>query len=186
MATAKMEIDALLADSFKELAAGKAVEKITIKEITDKAGVIRPTFYNHFQDKYELVEWIIRHELMDPIRPLLDNHMINAAVLLLLMNVEKDKKYYKSISRMEGQDSFESIATKCVKDELLRIMPDGNMKAVTGHPWLNKNMVAAYFARNMSTVVSDWIQSDFAVSAQEMAQVYELLMSTALEDFLEE
>ena len=53
-------IDTLLAESLKELTIKQPIEKITIKEITDKAGVIRPTFYNHFQDKYELLEWIIR------------------------------------------------------------------------------------------------------------------------------
>ena len=56
-------VDALLAESFKELALRQPIEKITIKEITDKAGLIRPTFYNHFQDKYELLEWIIMTEL---------------------------------------------------------------------------------------------------------------------------
>ena len=56
----KTDIDQLLAKSLKEIAVRRPVEKITIKEITDKAGVIRPTFYNHFQDKFELIEWIIR------------------------------------------------------------------------------------------------------------------------------
>ena len=51
---AKMPVDQMLADSLKELALIRPMEKITIKEITDKAGVIRPTFYKHFQDKYEL------------------------------------------------------------------------------------------------------------------------------------
>ena len=44
-------VDILLAESLKELTGNHPIEKITIKEITDKAGVIRPTFYNHFQDK---------------------------------------------------------------------------------------------------------------------------------------
>ena len=44
----KSAIDTLLAESFKELALKQPIEKITIKEITDKAGVIRPTFYKHF------------------------------------------------------------------------------------------------------------------------------------------
>ena len=60
-------IDTLLAESLKELTIKQPIEKITIKEITDKAGVIRPTFYNHFQDKYELLEWIIRTELLEPV-----------------------------------------------------------------------------------------------------------------------
>ena len=48
----KNAIDTVLAESLKELSESRPLEKITIKEITDKAGVIRPTFYNHFQDKY--------------------------------------------------------------------------------------------------------------------------------------
>ncbi len=48
----KGAVDTLLAESLKELALCRPVEKITIKEITDKAGVIRPTFYHQFQDKY--------------------------------------------------------------------------------------------------------------------------------------
>ena len=52
--------------SLIELSAKKPIDKITIKEITDKDGVIRPTFYNHFQDTYELIEWIIKTELLEP------------------------------------------------------------------------------------------------------------------------
>ena len=47
---AKSAVDTLLAEALKELAEKHPIEKITIKEITDRAGVIRPTFYNHFQD----------------------------------------------------------------------------------------------------------------------------------------
>ena len=73
----KNAVDTLLAESFKELTLKQPIEKITIKEITDKAGVIRPTFYNHFQDKYELLEWIIMSQIIEPIGPLLQNGMVH-------------------------------------------------------------------------------------------------------------
>ena len=44
----------LIANSFKELLLQNSFEKITIKMITDHANVIRPTFYNHFHDKYHI------------------------------------------------------------------------------------------------------------------------------------
>ena len=44
----------LLALSFKELIMKMPFEKITVKMITEGADVIRPTFYKHFQDKYEI------------------------------------------------------------------------------------------------------------------------------------
>ena len=91
----KGAVDTLLAESLKELALCRPVEKITIKEITDKAGVIRPTFYHHFQDKYELLEWIILTELLEPIQPLLENRMINEALVLLFTNIEKERFVWK-------------------------------------------------------------------------------------------
>ena len=51
----RINVDQRLAESFKQLLIKNPIEKITIKDITDGAGVIRPTFYNHFQDKYDLL-----------------------------------------------------------------------------------------------------------------------------------
>ena len=89
----KRDTARLLADSFKELACRRPVEKITIKEITDRAGVIRPTFYNHFQDKYELLEWIISQDLIEPIRPFVRSGLTTQAMTFLFLNVEKEKEF---------------------------------------------------------------------------------------------
>lgn len=118
----KSAIDTLLAESFKELALKQPIEKITIKEITDKAGVIRPTFYNHFQDKYDLLEWIIDKELLEPVEPLIQNGMINEALVLLFSGIEREKEFYTKASRLEGQNSFGSIAQSCVERVLLQVI----------------------------------------------------------------
>ena len=48
----------LLAASLKELSALKPVDKITVREIAQNCGFTAKTFYNHFRDKYDLIEWI--------------------------------------------------------------------------------------------------------------------------------
>ena len=35
-----------------------------ITEITDKCGLKRQTFYNHFKDKYDLIKWIYLNEVI--------------------------------------------------------------------------------------------------------------------------
>lgn len=65
--------------------------------------MIRPTFYNHFQDKYELLEWIIDTQLIAPAEPLIQNGMVNEALVLLFSNIEKEKEFYQKASRLEGQ-----------------------------------------------------------------------------------
>ena len=52
----------VIIDSFKELASKKNVSDITVKEITDKCGLKRQTFYNHFKDKYDLRDKLIAHK----------------------------------------------------------------------------------------------------------------------------
>ena len=47
-----------IADTMKKLLAKKKLEEIRVTELCRTAGIERPTFYYHFQDKYDLVAWI--------------------------------------------------------------------------------------------------------------------------------
>ena len=43
--------------SLKKLLCEKKLNKITVQDIADDCGINRQTFYYHFQDIYDLVEW---------------------------------------------------------------------------------------------------------------------------------
>ncbi len=45
----------------------KELSKITITNITEECGVNRQTFYYHFKDIYDLLEWIYKNEVIDEI-----------------------------------------------------------------------------------------------------------------------
>ena len=47
----------LLAQSLMDLMKTTPLEKISVNDIVDHAGVGRNTFYYHFEDKYDLVNW---------------------------------------------------------------------------------------------------------------------------------
>ena len=98
----RKSVDDLLAQSFKELVCQQPIEKITIKHITDRAGVIRPTFYNHFEDKYNLLEWIMIKDIVTPVQPLLSNGMINEAMILIFHNMRKEKDFYIPVNQPDG------------------------------------------------------------------------------------
>ena len=54
---------AALTHAFTELLRTKNFEQITVKELCDAAIVRTATFYNHFSDKYEFADFIIRDML---------------------------------------------------------------------------------------------------------------------------
>lgn len=187
----KTDMNERLMDSFKALVCKTSIEKITIKDITDGAGVIRPTFYNHFQDKYELLEAIIRNELLKPMMPLIENGMITAATTLILTNILKDKEFYQNASRLEGQNSFEEITRNCIKDLLTEYITEvtGNEKAESGtkllRTFLTAENLAEYYATSMNFVVSRWLREGCVVPPADMAEIYDFLLSHSMNDMIQ-
>lgn len=50
--------------ALKSLMAQKPLEKITIRELTERCGMVRQAFYYHFEDLYDLVKWMFQEEAM--------------------------------------------------------------------------------------------------------------------------
>ena len=139
----KREVKVLLSESFKELVLEKPVEKITIKQITDRAGVIRVTFYNHFQDKYELLEWICREEVINPCRILLQNNMQREAVTFIFTALLKNKGFYSHVAHTTGQNSFESIMRKCFSEMITDYLKEHAESKDRRCGWLTPERVRA-------------------------------------------
>ncbi len=57
--------DKLLEDTLIELTAERGFDRVTVRDITERAGVNRATFYRHFQDKYALVESIFEEAIRE-------------------------------------------------------------------------------------------------------------------------
>lgn len=182
----KNAVDTLLAESLKELALKHPIEKITIKEITDKAGVIRPTFYNHFQDKYELLEWIVMTQIIGPIGPLLQNGMVHEALVLMFTSVEKDREFYIRACKLEGQNSFESIVRGCIEQIILGVFQERVTGKKLPHAWLTPEHVAEYYSQSLCFMVISWIKGGMIIPAREVAEIYQYMIKHSLEDVLSE
>ena len=179
-------VDRLLAESFKELACTTPIDKITIKEITDKAGVIRPTFYNHFQDKYELLEYIIRTEILDPVIPLMQEGSLQEALIMIFTNLQKDKSFYKKVGRLEGQDSCESITRKFIKEILYTFINRKAGSKIAAKKGLTLYMIAEYFAQSMTFVVISWLKLNMSLSPVQMADIFHYMTSHSIDDIIAE
>ncbi len=52
-----------IAAAFETLLQKRNIEKITVKDIVTECGVNRQTFYYHFHDVYDLMEWSLTEEI---------------------------------------------------------------------------------------------------------------------------
>ena len=133
MTEERKDIGKALAESLKRLILTTPFERITIKQITDGAGVIRVTFYNHYQDKYDLLSHIIRTEILEPVGILLKNDMYKEALTLIFTNLKRTvhftKKQSGSKDRIHLRRSRRSVSTSSfwifsVKGAAAGRMPD--------------------------------------------------------------
>ncbi|MCM1150029.1 MAG: TetR/AcrR family transcriptional regulator [Butyricicoccus sp.] len=97
----------ILAMSLKKLLQTRALESITIQDLVDDAEVSRKTFYYHFRDVYDLLEWI----LIDDGRRLVEGNVAVGAWQKALRNIFA---YFHENSAMIG-NVYKSLR----KDEYL-------------------------------------------------------------------
>lgn len=56
-----------LSNTLKALIREKPLESVTVSEISTACGVSRGTFYNHFLDIYDLINWTFETDVITPL-----------------------------------------------------------------------------------------------------------------------
>ncbi len=182
----KENVEKRLIDSFKELAKRIPIEKITIQEIAEGAGVIRPTFYNHFQDKYQLLEYIFKSEVIVPVKPLIQNDMLDDAVVLIFVRMLEDKEFYGRVYRLQGQNSFESIVKDSLYEILLDFIREYSDNKVSRYKLLSHETLARYYSEFLGFIFIVWIRDGMIVSPQEMRDLFNYIKDHSLYEIIRE
>ena len=118
-----------LADALKSLMSEMPFDKITVTQICDRCSMNRKSFYYHFKDKYELVNWIfdteilalIEQESLYSLQPhnhsleqILQNHETfssstadyHAGLDLVCEYFYQNRHFYRAALQIHGQNSF--------------------------------------------------------------------------------
>jgi len=171
----------LLAESFRDLLLHRDFEKITIKHITDQAGVIRPTFYYHFQDKYDVLEYILKRDVIEPAGEMIARGGLNsAAVRKIFSAFEQDRAFYQKAFKVTGQNGFFEILFVNIRNECVKAFDKS-----AGTVPVSAEMAAMYYAIGLANVVRYWIGSGKkAVSLDEICTYYEFLITHSIYDFM--
>ena len=107
-----------LEQSLKNLLLKKPLTKITINDIADDCGINRMTFYYHFKDIYDLVEWSC---LEDAKRALDENKTYETwqqGFLQIFEAVQDNKPFILNVYHSVSQKKIESYLYKLTYDLL--------------------------------------------------------------------
>ena len=172
-----------LAENFKELMLKGSFDKITIRMITEQAGVIRPTFYNYFQDKYEVMEWLLEEEVFRPVFEMVEDGMKREAIYLLFRKMEKDQQYYQKAFEVTGQNGFEEILAGKLRKLIRQMMKNHKITLQKLEGLRDINIFLEFHTLTVVNGLKYWLTSrEVHMSADEALEFYRFLMSHPILD----
>ncbi|MGN0801788.1 MAG: TetR/AcrR family transcriptional regulator C-terminal domain-containing protein [Candidatus Faecivicinus sp.] len=103
------------AHALKELLNEKSFSKINVAGICEKCNMNRKSFYYHFKDKYDLVNWIFDTEIIRITKDAKDakdakdvtDYGTREIVSLLSNYFYENREFYRRVLRVSGQNSFQ-------------------------------------------------------------------------------
>lgn len=94
-----------LAAALKQLLEEKPFEKINVGDICESCEMNRKSFYYHFKDKYDLVNWIFDTELISIVRDKVYEDTWEA-MLVMSNYFYNNRIFYRKALCITGQNSF--------------------------------------------------------------------------------
>ena len=156
-----------IADGFKDIMAKRPFEKITISDITSECGLNRQTFYYHFQDKYELLNWIFYNDVITPFADGLTIDNWSDKLLTMLLTMQSDDRFYKNALNTPYSSEFRDYLLKVTEGILEDILAQ-----ITGGYEIkdyDKQFIIEFFSYGITGSVIKWVTSGSKESPENVA-----------------
>ena len=168
--------------SLKNLLLKKPLTKITINDIAEDCGINRMTFYYHFKDIYDLVEWVC---LEDARRALEDEPSYNTwqeGLLRIFGAVLENKPFIMNVYRCVHQEQVEKYLKPQVDRLVLRIIEEeaGDMTVREE----DKEFIARIYSYVFIGVVLDWVREDMQADPEQIVDRLAILMKGTIGEAL--
>ncbi|MBQ8700300.1 MAG: TetR/AcrR family transcriptional regulator C-terminal domain-containing protein [Acidaminococcaceae bacterium] len=172
----------VLAASIMELAKTKSVDKISVKEIVKNCGLTATTFYNHFQDKYQLLAWIYNRNIEELLADTKSPINWQAALIAFCTPLQENRAFYKNVLKnTAGQTSFRYQTNDYAialwmeyirKREGWQEVPD------------EISFYFRFYMRALSEAINDWFLDGEKMPVEELAARIDVAMPEPLKPYL--
>ena len=112
-----------IAEAFLQAAQQKPIDKVTVKDVVGICGITRQTFYYHFQDLLEVLEWLMAQRVESLLAETLAAKTPKEAIRVMLSTIEDKPDFVVQLMASRKREEAERIffdAARTYFAELLR------------------------------------------------------------------
>ena len=168
-----------IANAAKTLLFDKKVRKLTVKDIVEECHITRQTFYYHFEDKYELLDWIVYKELMEPLIDGFSFDNMYEHFMRLFTTMVDEKKFYLNAFKIDVNDLSRYINRLAYEQFMVVIDCLEKNSGIKSN--YNENMMFAEFlGYGFVGIVFGWAQRGMKGSPEEMTRRLERIINNLI------
>lgn len=169
----------LLSDSLISLLTEKSFDDIRISDICNKAMIHRTTFYKHFEDKYQLLDFLLRQLIHDFEERSLQNTTINQKQYytnlfrLLLEHMSENRKMYSIglLNNGSAMKLLQKIILQCVKSKLKDDEANGIKFIVP------TTIIAEFYSPALVYSAGEWLEEGMIIPIDQMVEYCDTIAS---------
>ncbi|MEY8446502.1 TetR/AcrR family transcriptional regulator [Enterococcus ratti] len=154
-------------------------KKISVQTIARAAGINRQTFYYHFADKYDLLQWIYYEDCLHYLAPN-DLSLKNweEQALKMLKAIANQKEFYTS-TVLSDQEILQTEFITIIQQSFIEIFDQMDEEKQLSEK--DKLFYARFFSYGCSGVLLNWITHHYTETPMEIAmQLFRLAKDTEL------
>ena len=155
-----------LEESLKRMLMKKPVNKITINDITEDCGVNRATFYYHFKDIYDLVEWSCEEDSKRAADGNTTYDTWEQGFLNIFYAIEENKPFILNVYHYVSQEQITQYLYRVV----YRLIKDVVEECAEGMSVReeDKKFIADFYKFAFVGIILDWIRNDMKTSPEQL------------------
>ena len=163
-----------LEQSLKNLLLKKPLNKITITDITEDCGINRMTFYYHFQDIYDLVEWACYEDAKKALENKKTHDTWQQGLTQLLYAVRDNKPFIINVYNCVDKGQVEKYLKPLTDDLLLGVVEEESINVNVREE--DKKFIAQVYSYCFVGIMLDWIKNDMKEKPEDLVERLALVL----------
>lgn len=157
-----------LEQSLKNLLLKKPLNKITVADIADDCGINRMTFYYHFKDIYDLVEWSCLEDAKRALDEKKTYDTWQQGLLQIFEAVQENKPFIMNVYRCVHAEQVEKYLQPLVDGLLLGVLEEESRGMTIRDE--DKQFIAQVYSYIFIGLMLDWIKNNMREDPRQIVE----------------
>lgn len=165
-------------ESFYELTMSTPFNKLTVERIVEHCGISKATFYRHFRDKYDVLNYnslgITKRYFNDKLCTSWYEFFVH-----MFQEIEKEMDYYRKAFRTSGQNAHSLFLFEYTYGIVKECYLKANDKQELT---VREHYVISHYCHGCVDTLEEWLSNPSAITGEQMAQLYFDAMPESLKE----